>query len=1176
MPNGITSSNCLLRVYDTNDPTREDYIDSPITILPSNEFQLTSPNGGEAYNVDQTVTITWDEFVGASGQYRLQYSTNGGTSWSTIANNITGTAYAWTVPNIPSTNYKIRIADYTNTCKYDDSDAVFTVLPNTPVVISPNGGESYHQACSIGIEWDTETFYSNVRIEYSTDNGGTYSVITTSTSNDGYYGWTVPSIASSNYLIKVMEVDDLSRFDISDATFTILPAAIITLPTAGTTVNGCDIVTVAWNHSCSGNFRLEYNIDGGAWSTIATVNAGGSTSSTSYWTVPNGITSSNCLLRVYDTNDPTREDYIDAPLNILPSNEFQLTTPNGGESYTVGEEVQITWTNLPEASGLYRLRYSTNSGNTWTTIVNNITGNAYNWTIPNIPSDSYMVRILDATNLCIYDSSDDVFEVAPLPPLVIQPNGGELWYAGTSQSITWDDTRFYSNVRIDYSTDSGISWNIISTSTSNDGFYGWTVPNEYSSNCLIRVSSVDDINFFDVSNTSFTIRPAVLVLSPNGESGSAELGGCTVTSITFERSPAWDDYLIQYSEDGGINWNTIVSSWNTTANPATYNWNIPNLDSDQVLVRVSPVGLTSYADESDQAFTIEQPIQLVSPNFGGILTPGSTHLVTWASDGNSNLYDLDYSVDNGLTWINIETAYNTSIDQYSWMVPNTISSNCYFRITDNSDNCKQDISDFPFEISNNVAPITVVTPNGGENLTGCPVYNITWSEPTVHGTYDILYSVDNGASWVIIESEYATTSSSYSWRVPAVASSNALVRVVQSGTTEQDLSDGLFTITPTATAPSITIAESVNGVGPGTLITFTTTVSDEGTSPSYQWQVNGMNVGTNSPTYASSSFVDGDEVTCILTSNATCILNATATSNSVVVSILDICNHPDPATLMVDVTSPTTATISWAAVPGAYKYQVRYKKKTDPESAWITTGTLSNSKYLTGLQVLKFYQVRVRTQCEVGGAWSPYFPIELWFQSTCPEPISLAASEYANLDTKVEWTVDDMSTYYRAQVKYRVQGSGTWTTVGATPGNLFKRINLAAMPAGAVYEIITRVYCDGDGTVDGEGGYWSRYSTPIVFDKTNSGAKKALEINGIYPNPTRSALTFSYNLPERMKITLEVYDLYGRRVMVEHIGTQAPGPQATELDVRHLDAGAYVLRLLTDQGIVKNYKFIKK
>ncbi len=83
---------------------------------------------------------------------------------------------------------------------------------------------------------------------------------------------------------------------------------------------------------------------------------------------------------------------------------------------------------------------------------------------------------------------------------------------------------------------------------------------------------------------------------------------------------------------------------------------------------------------------------------------------------------------------------------------------------------------------------------------------------------------------------------------------------------------------------SITIAPSANPVCGGILVTFTATPTNGGSSPGFQWKVNGVNAGGSTSIYSYLP-VDGDVVTCVLTSNETCVTGNPATSNSVTMSI---------------------------------------------------------------------------------------------------------------------------------------------------------------------------------------------------------------------------------------------------------------------------------------------------
>src|SRR5205823_4031375 len=92
---------------------------------------------------------------------------------------------------------------------------------------------------------------------------------------------------------------------------------------------------------------------------------------------------------------------------------------------------------------------------------------------------------------------------------------------------------------------------------------------------------------------------------------------------------------------------------------------------------------------------------------------------------------------------------------------------------------------------------------------------------------------------------------------------------------------GSGTVTVNAVTPAVSITATTTSICSGGSITFTATPTNGGTSPSYQWQINGVNAGTNSPTFTSTTLANNDLVTVIIISNASCTTSSTATSNAI-------------------------------------------------------------------------------------------------------------------------------------------------------------------------------------------------------------------------------------------------------------------------------------------------------
>jgi hypothetical protein len=94
------------------------------------------------------------------------------------------------------------------------------VTQRTITITSPNGAENLLVNTTYPITWTSTGAISSVMIEYSTNNGSTWTAIIASTANSGSYDWSIPASGSTSCLVKVSDTSG-PAFDQSNAVFTI-------------------------------------------------------------------------------------------------------------------------------------------------------------------------------------------------------------------------------------------------------------------------------------------------------------------------------------------------------------------------------------------------------------------------------------------------------------------------------------------------------------------------------------------------------------------------------------------------------------------------------------------------------------------------------------------------------------------------------------------------------------------------------------------------------------------------------------------------------------------------------------------------------------------------------------------------------------------------------------------
>ena len=324
--------------------------------------------------------------------------------------------------------------------------------------------------------------------------------------------------------------------------------------------------------------------------------------------------------------------------------------------------------------------------------------------------------------------------------------------------------------------------------------------------------------------------------------------------------------------------------------------------------------------------------------------------------------------------------------------------------------------------------------------------------------------------------------SSSSCAVPTTATSNTITMLVNP-----------------VLVPSVSVAASPTGaICNGTSVAFTATPTNGGTTPTYQWQVNGSNVGTGGTTYSSSTLASGDVVTCTMTSNATCPSIATATSSGTTMTV-----NPTVTPTVSVVASPAGAicsgtSVTFTASPTnggttpTYQWQLN-GSNVGTGGTMYTTTTLVNGDIVTCIVTSNATCASPFTGTSTG--------ITMVVNPTPATPtISVLGSTLTSSSpTGNQWYLNGISIVGATNQNYTFTANGTYTVV------------------------VTTVPCS------------SAESAPEVI--TTTGIEDSSNQYGlnIYPNPNDGNFNILFNAIVVADYTLELTNALGQLIYKEEL-----------------------------------------
>lgn len=266
-------------------------------------------------------------------------------------------------------------------------------------------------------------------------------------------------------------------------------------------------------------------------------------------------------------------------------------------------------------------------------------------------------------------------------------------------------------------------------------------------------------------------------------------------------------------------------------------------------------------------------------------------------------------------------------------------------------------------------------------MDGLPAVTISTANTTVCSGANVSFTANpqnGGASpsyqWQVNGANVGTNAATYNTNS---LTNSATVQVIMTGNAgcihPVNASSNIITMTvqPLLT-PAVSINTPFNTICAGTNAAFIATAQNAGSSPTYQWQVNGSNTGTNSNTFSSTSITNNEQVRVILTTSAGgCYTSNTANSNVITMTVnpavtptISIAGTTTitpgvpsliTATIQNGGSSPTytwadsTSTHGWQLIPGAGNASLSYLAAASGDKLRATLG--SNAACATAISV---------------------------------------------------------------------------------------------------------------------------------------------------------------------------------------------------------------------------------
>src|SRR2546426_734387 len=608
----------------------------------------SSPTGLAATAVASSqISLSWtapaDNGGSAVTGYKIERTTDGGTTWSILVANTGSTATTYSDTGLAhTTTYTYRVSAInsvgTGSASNSASATTLAVAPSSPTGLAATAVSSSQISLSWSVPADNGgSPLTGYKVERSTDGGTTWTILVANTGSAATAYSDTGLTHTTTYTYRVSAINSVGTSSTSSTAPATTLAVAPSTPTGltATTVSASQI-SLSWSAPADngGSAISVYNFE---WSTAA---------ATAFSTLsPNDalpISAYSDTGLTHATTYTYRVSAINSVGTSSPSSTASATTlavapstPTGLTATTVSSsQISLSWT-APNNGGSAitgdKIERSTDGGTTWSTLVANTGSSAAGYSDTGLVHTTTYTYRVSAINSVGTSSTSSMASATTLAAAPSSPTGVTATTVSSSQvNLSWtapsdNGGSAITGYMIERSADGGSTWSKLVANTGITGTTYSDIGLAHGATYTYRVSAINSIGTGSPSSTASATTLAVTASPLNG------LSATTVSSsqINLSWAPPSDNggsaitgYKIERSGDGGTSWSTLVANTGGTtttytdtglAHGTTYTYRVSSINSvgtstsssitsatTLAVVPSSPTGLAATAVSSSQ------------------------------------------------------------------------------------------------------------------------------------------------------------------------------------------------------------------------------------------------------------------------------------------------------------------------------------------------------------------------------------------------------------------------------------------------------------------------------------------------------------------------------------------------------------------------------------------------